>query len=66
MNCLEGLGFPQSSPASPWKNPSFPPILFRLTQSGLIQVKEGGWQGCSEGFLEGKAKGKSQMSDRLV
>ena len=37
-----------------------------MVQNGLIQVKEEGltgfsegWQGCSEGFPEGEARGKS-------
>ena len=42
-------------------------LLHYLPQAGLIQVKvEGwtgfsdGWQGCSKGFPEGKAQGKSR------
>ena len=41
--------------------------LFSLGQNGLIQVKDGqsfpeDWQGCSEGFPEGEAQGKSQRA----
>ena len=44
-----------------------PSVDFRKANNGLIQVKEEGWtgfsegwQGCSEGFSEGKARGKSR------
>ena len=50
MLSLEGQGFPQSSPASPWKNPSFPPLLFRLTQYWVNPSKRGGMDGVSQGL----------------